>query len=596
MTSWVPFLCGIAGGAATTLFFLSFLFLKLEQLLARVVGRKEARLRRRVATVASGEASLWKVEEICRMARYDGDIMGPVILVRAVLFGKTISVYRIDRSHRSDDGDHTIIEAEHLIGKINAATVTSTSEKLSKYHRHTDTTTRQAPLRGKCLILRRKEGQPLFQEDPVLQLSRQQRRQQRQQEEEEAAKRRDHPHHHRHHQHRHRVDDHGVGEGGSAEGGGEAQRGDVDSDENGLMRPGALDLDELDNDESFDAWTAVLFKFPTRRELERWYNLLQATPQSEEWRVFIKHLPSLDAFNLVVARLFFENTRTSGLQDLLIGKIRRKLRRVSCKLPKHIHGEILLTQLELGGEIPLIRGVGEPTVSPNGEVELDFDFLYRGGLKLGLRFAITFRGVRVPDIIFNIKILELSSHMRLSVGPPPSAKIWVGAPRPPQLRLEFAQEVASHDGILNAVLKLMPDMSDFASNVVKVMLFEDMVLPSMEDLPLPCFSYSPPPRRRARRCLTRTARAPLRWTAPRRRARTPPFPPLPPPPVGRRHPRSPMLGRRCRSPRAERCTRRCRRSWRRASRRPPRPPRGGRRTRSPASHGAARGSRPSRAL
>ncbi|RNF09321.1 hypothetical protein TraAM80_02270 [Trypanosoma rangeli] len=459
-------------------------------MLESLVGCREMRLRQRAAKVSDKEVSLWKVEDICQMARYDNDIVGPVIPVRAVLFGKTISVYQIDRSHKSEDGDHTIIEAEHLIGKINTATVTSMSEKLSKYHRHTDATTRQAPLRGKCLILRRKEGLPLIQEDPVLQLSRQQRRQQRKQQVEEnkveASK------HRHHHVHSHHVDDKGAS-GGFEVGRGRAQRGDIYSDENGVMQAGGLDLDEVDDEkECFDTWEAVLFKFPTRRELERWYNLLQATPQSEEWRVFINHLPSVDVFNLVVARLFFENTRTSGLQDLLIAKIRRKLRRVSRKLPKHIHGEILLDQLELGGEIPLIRGVGEPSVFPTGEVELDFDFLYRGGLKFSLRFAITYRGVRVPSIIFNIKILELSSHMRLRVGPPPSSKIWVGGPRPPQLRLEFTQEVASHDGILNAVLKLMPDMSVVMSNVVKVMLFEDMVLPSMEDLPLPCFGYSPP--------------------------------------------------------------------------------------------------------
>ncbi|ESL10162.1 hypothetical protein TRSC58_02109 [Trypanosoma rangeli SC58] len=463
-------------------------------MLERLIGCREMRLRQRAAKVSDKEISPWKVEDICQMARYDNDIMGPVIPVRAVLFGKTISVYRIDRSHKSEDGDHTIIEAEHLIGKINAVTVASTSEKLSKYHRHTDTTTRQAPLRGKCLILRRKEGLPLFQEDPVLQLSRQQRRQQRKQqgEKKKVEGSSHHHHHHHHHHHSHHVDDNGASEGFEA-GRGRAQRGDIYSDGNSVMLAGGLDLDDVDDEkECFDTWDAVLFKFPTRRELERWYNLLQATPQSEEWRVFIKHLPSVDVFNLVVARLFFENTRTSGLQDLLIAKIRRKLRRVSRKLPKHIHGEILLDQLELGGEIPLIRGVGEPSVFPTGEVELDFDFLYRGGLKFSLRFAITYRGVRVPRIIFNIKILELSSHMRLRVGPPPSSKIWVGSPRPPQLRLEFTQEVASHDGILNAVLKLMPDMSVVMSNVVKVMLFEDMVLPSMEDLPLPCFGYSPP--------------------------------------------------------------------------------------------------------
>ncbi|PBJ69730.1 hypothetical protein BCY84_19430 [Trypanosoma cruzi cruzi] len=487
MASWLIFVCGVIGGAATTLFLISFLFVKAGVLIETAVEQKEMRLQKRVGNTCGDELCVWKVEAICMMARYDNDIVGNAIPIRAVLFGKTISVYQIDSSHRSKDGDQTIVDTEHLIGKINTAIVSSALEKLSKYHRHTDTTKRQAPIRGKCLVLRRKEGLPLFIEDPMKEMSRQQRRQQRKQEEEEEGEGSGR----RQRQRRHRHGDHYSREGFEENNDGNNQE-NIYGDENGLMCMGELDLEDVDNEPCFGDWTAVVFKLPTRREMERWFNLLQATPQSEEWRMFIKHLPFTDVFNLVVARLYFENTRTSGLHDLLIEKLRRKLHRVSRKLPKHIHGEILLDQLEIGGEIPLIRGLGEPSVSPNGEIELDFDFLYRGGLKFSLRFAITYRGVRVPDIIFNIKILELSNHMRLSIGPPPSTKIWVGSPRPPQLRLEFTQEVASHDGILNAVLKLMPDMSLVMSNVVKVKLFEDMLLPSMEDFPLPCFSYSPP--------------------------------------------------------------------------------------------------------
>lgn len=31
--------------------------------------------------------------------------------------------------------------------------------------------------------------------------------------------------------------------------------------------------------------------------------------------------------------------------------------------------------------------------------------LYRGGLKLSIRFAIAYRGIRLPDIIFHITVL-----------------------------------------------------------------------------------------------------------------------------------------------------------------------------------------------
>ncbi|KEG10036.1 hypothetical protein DQ04_04271040 [Trypanosoma grayi] len=503
----LPFLCGAIGGAVTTLFVFAFVFLKIEELLQSTVRRREEKALQYKETAAASDGALQsKVQAVCSMACFDNNIVGHTIPVRAVLYGRTIYVYRVDSDSTAGGEEHPDTAREYLIGKINTVTVASSSEKVSKYHRHTGMT-RHAPVRGKCLVLRRKEGLPLFLQDPVAELARQHQRQYEQQrrlEEKEYQLKEERRfgtlRHHRHGHGNSRRNKHhdAIHRQGYAMGEGSTNVIDYsNSDGADVAIAGANHgeaehsfSDERDHDD-FGTWTAVLFKLPTRRELERWLNLLQTTPQSEEWRGFIKRLPQIDVFNLVMARLFFENTRTSGLQDLFVGKLRRKLRKVSSKLPKHMQGEILLDRLELGDEIPLIHDVSEPSVSPNGELEFDFDLLYRGGLQLSLRFSITYRGVRVPDIIFKVKMLELSNRMRLSVGPPPTGKIWVGSSRLPQLRLEFTQEVASHDGLLNAVLKLMPDMSVVMTNVVKVKLFEDMLLPSMEDFPLPCFSYSP---------------------------------------------------------------------------------------------------------
>ncbi|KAH9598334.1 hypothetical protein LSM04_002779 [Trypanosoma melophagium] len=499
MATVLPFLLGFIGGAVSTVFIIVFLFVKGKKILEDLVERKEAELMVRIAALDQKDVpvSPSKVQAICKMSRFDDGIMRPVIPVRVVLFGNTICVYRFDTSHKTQkqkktnhsgngsddsnsDDDHddsddttTIITSENLIGKINASTVISTSEKLSKFHRHTDPTKRNAPIRGKCLVLRCKDGLPLFIEDPILQMARQQAKQQEEQESKER--------HHYHHRHEHQKHNPLLDTTFS-----------LTSTLVGDIKQNGTHFNVNGCEDCLSSWKSVVLKFPTRRELERWFNLLQATPQSEEWRGFIKRLPQLDVFNLVVARLFFENTRTSELRDLLVGKLRRKLHKVSRRLPKHMQGEILLDRLELGGEIPLISNVSDPAVTTSGELEFDFDLLYRGGLVLVLRFSITYRSVRVPDILFNIKMLELSNRMRLSVGPPPSNKMWVGSSRTPQLRLEFIQEVASHDGLLHAVLNLIPDMSKLMTTIVKVKLFEDMILPSMDDFPLPCLSYSPP--------------------------------------------------------------------------------------------------------
>ncbi|CUG86910.1 Hypothetical protein, putative [Bodo saltans] len=54
-----------------------------------------------------------------------------------------------------------------------------------------------------------------------------------------------------------------------------------------------------------------------------------------------------------------------------------------------------------------------------------------------------------------------------------------------KIRLEFTQEVASHEGVLSSILSWIPDLSETISNFVKVEMFEDMLLPNLDDYALP---------------------------------------------------------------------------------------------------------------
>nr|CCD12182.1 unnamed protein product [Trypanosoma congolense IL3000] len=466
------FLFGILCGMVSIHFVFWLAFIALEQLLQRVVKRKEEDAIKHMDKSTAGDAaSTPKVESICQMACFDDDVVHSVIPVRAVLFGTTMSVYLIDTRTETRALDRGGACTDRLIAKIMTKSVDSHVTKISKFQRHANRAERCSPMRGTCLVLSCRSGQPLFLVDPLAQFKRRQQKVYRWQ----AS-----------------TDSHHMPPGPNVE----------DSlGYSGVCRGtgiGSLDAEAVPADVGDGAtldcenWKVVLFKMATRREVERWYNLLQENSQSVEWCGYIKRLTCVDTFNLVAARLYFANTGTSSLRDLLVRKIRRKLRKVSNKLPKHMNGQIRLNRLELGEEIPLIDSVCEPVISPNGELEFDFNMLYRGGLTFSLCFNITYRGINVPDITFNVKVLRLSNQMRLSVGPPPSAKVWLSSPQTPHLQLEFAREVAECDGFLYSLLKLLPDMSAIMTTVVKVKLFEDMVLPSMEDFPLPCISYSPP--------------------------------------------------------------------------------------------------------
>ncbi|CBZ24681.1 conserved hypothetical protein [Leishmania mexicana MHOM/GT/2001/U1103] len=517
----LAFFYGTVGGATSFLLLFLLFFRKTEHALSDTV-RKKARKHAEFDAVAKEAAVVApaKVETLCKMVRFDDGIVGDAIQCRMVFYGSTIDVYKVDKLCTLPDHRHEVV-SEHMLGRINRACVSVTSQRISKYHRHRNQSTRYAAIKGKCTVLNHKDGMPLFLEDPnailkerlrcvrerqaheamVEQLCRRSRHDGKAVTEKEFA------------MEMRRMQCEAYNEGcdhfaTAARGLGyqhdwtgmntTAPRG------SGAPHPSALNLQccssgaaagrrgadvspRGEEEVPLSRWTCVAIKFPTRRVQERWLNLLQSTPESAQWHDFITHLPQMDVFNLLIARLFFENSRANTLHDLLEEKLKKKLARVSKSLPPKLRGNIFLDSLDVGGEIPLISNVSDPVPSTCGDTEFDFDVLYRGGLALKIRFSVLYRDIRVPDIIFSIKVLELAGRMRFAVGPPPTRKFWLGGPQPPQLRLEFTQEVASHDGILNAVLRLLPDMSKIASNIVKVLLFEDMVFPNMDDFPWPIF-------------------------------------------------------------------------------------------------------------
>ncbi|CAJ1019368.1 hypothetical protein Q4I30_001914 [Leishmania utingensis] len=508
----LTFLYGAIGGAVSCVFLFFILFRKAEAVLSDTV-RNMARKHVEFDAVAKEAVAVApaKVETLCKVVRFDDGIVDEAIQCRMVFYSGTIDIYQVDKLRTLPDHRQEVV-SEHMLGRIHRACIIATAQRISKYHRHRNQNTRYAAIKGRCTVLSHKDGMPLFLEDPntILKEKLQRVAEQQRQEamieslfhrgrcdskamanEEFSAEMKHIESETRKERHSYytmgasgrgnRHDLMGIDAATTISSGAFHQSGSIPGCRGKGLSAGAL------GEVPLSQWRCVAIKFPTRRVQERWLNLLQSTPQSTQWQDFITHLPQMDVFNLLIARLFFENTRANTLHDLLEEKIKKKLARVSKSLPPQLRGNIFLDGLDVGGEIPLISNVSDPAPSKSGDTEFDFDVLYRGGLALKIRFSILYRDIRVPDIIFSIKVLELAGRVHFVVGPPPTRKLWLGGPQPPQLRLEFTQEVASHDGILNAVLRLLPDMSKIASNIVKVMLFEDMVFPNMDDFPLPVF-------------------------------------------------------------------------------------------------------------
>ncbi|CAG9570516.1 conserved hypothetical protein [Leishmania major strain Friedlin] len=237
------------------------------------------------------------------------------------------------------------------------------------------------------------------------------------------------------------------------------------------------------------SWSCVIIKFERSRECERWHTLLSGLKEADAWHKYAKTLPNPDTINTFLSRFFFQNMRLAAFSDTLIELIRKQLRSLPLKkFPRDLGGDLILDDLLIGTQIPWISDVSEPRVSANGEVGFDFNLFYKGGeegLSLFFRLALTYCGIRIPHVVFSVKLLELEATVHVSIGPPPSKTFWVGAHKPPIIRLEVHQGCASGKGVLHRILTALPDLSGILTNFVKLYLFSDMVLPYMDDFPLP---------------------------------------------------------------------------------------------------------------
>lgn len=238
-------------------------------------------------------------------------------------------------------------------------------------------------------------------------------------------------------------------------------------------------------------WRSLRITYGSAREAERWASILNPNHKTPEWQEYIKTLPdgAYTSLNLLVARILFENTSSSALDDLIYSKISKKLRGV--KLPKPISGELHLVSVSFGGSTPLFTNSQFVGASANGEIAIDVDIMYRGGFTLVLNAAIDLGPITLPDATITIKIKQVSGKAHLTVGAPPSNKMWLGFHEQPNLELEFHQDISVPSQLFASVIRDI-DLSEVVSEVVKVKLFEDMILPFQDDLPIPNVGPTPP--------------------------------------------------------------------------------------------------------
>ena len=248
-------------------------------------------------------------------------------------------------------------------------------------------------------------------------------------------------------------------------------------------------------EENPSQWRSLLVRFPNARETERWMGVFSPSHHSYQWRRFVKSLPSTDVLNVFVARIFFENREEAELQRILTKKINKKLSEVD--LPRSLTGsKIRVHSVSPGPELPLISNVSSLSYNSSGEMGFDFDLWYRGGFILQLTLDLkVLNTTELPSLVVTIGLKEVKGRLHVSVSPPPANKMWLGFHEPPDVSIDFRQELAeaSKSPVLQMALKLIPDLSVLITDLVKVELFEDMTLPNLDDFPLPNVEEDTPP-------------------------------------------------------------------------------------------------------
>lgn len=416
-----------------------------------------------------------KVEAHCRVVTFNDSRVGrTVIHCRAVLFSSTITFYAIDELQTKSDNRESVL-SEHFLGKINLNCVEARNTKLSRYHRHEDTSSLVAPVKGKVVELVAKNGCPLFLPNlnlfqpmappapPSSFLAALQA--------DKATT---------------AADQSGAASPDAASQKQSATKPKTRVSSSGRTVVTTLSVGREVEMDLLKSARAILIKLPSLRQNERWLNLCKNHVETKKWQQTLFHLPCADLLNVLMARMFAENTKTSFLDDLLLSKMSVRVQKASETVPPTLKGShFYLDEFKLGTQLPTISNISEAVVNSTGDLFFDFDFLYSGGLKMEIRLDIVYRGLKVRELAFRLQLQELQGRMRFYAIPPPSRKCFLSCPQMPRMELQVEQKEVTRKGLLHFLMKLLPNLSTIVSNMVRDALFEDMIFPLMDDFPFP---------------------------------------------------------------------------------------------------------------
>lgn len=241
--------------------------------------------------------------------------------------------------------------------------------------------------------------------------------------------------------------------------------------------------------------------FKTGKDLEEWYYALQKASavkalapeqksQQEYWDKLSTILTNTsvdenpDWVVAIGSRIFYSFYNSENFINLILKKIRRKISEIT--KPSYV-SDISVRHISVGPTLPIIKTVRLLSLSNEGAVQADAEFTYAGGFNITIEvtFKLSLPGSRIIFIpaVLTVVIQKASGKVHLHIDAPPAQCLWIGFYEEPEVKLDIKTEIGE-----NYKIKQIPKLANIIVNKIKQEIIERMVLPNMDDIPLPKIS------------------------------------------------------------------------------------------------------------
>ncbi|KAI8874784.1 hypothetical protein K501DRAFT_161219, partial [Backusella circina FSU 941] len=181
--------------------------------------------------------------------------------------------------------------------------------------------------------------------------------------------------------------------------------------------------------------------------------------------------------NAIIGRVFLGLYKTKEMKEQFQEKILKKISNV--KRPSFL-GEISVESVDIGQSIPFITQPKLLSMSPEGDLLVEANVDYAGGLKVVIKtdfhwsYSSLMKPISLP-LVLSVSLKSIKGQFQLKIKPPPTNRVWFGFYSMPEMDWEIMPIVADKQVKLSMVTNaIQSKMREF--------MMEVLILPNMDDL------------------------------------------------------------------------------------------------------------------